>query len=484
VVRDSLCQRNHHRHLVVGQRLTIESRHLEHLTDLVGMDRAGVVELDAEELLSRLVVVDEVAVIVHHPDRHSQIAGNLTEQDHLHRMLVAHRPQATGFACRGPRKKAQLQVTVESGISITQTYCECYCASSGRSEQRAIKGEKGQRLMRGKIRGRVASLVMLAMFAASFGISTAALAAPVKELRVTVTPAVAVDATATNFTVTITNLGPSAQLGGVEITSPFSVNTVSGVTAPAGKSWTSEGLTIEKVRLTANTLNDRLSPGQSVSVVINATTPDIDTSVNDVDQVSSWLGIGRQANSFNDQMGGNDVTQAFANRQGTFITRDGSGLISTVLGTHQTLVRSGRAVDCSGPGPCSQSDTQSQTTVTVSATGCNDGTLVVDASNLFANQVGAAAFYDYLDGGCSPGTVVTVDIAYPKSLVNNSKALTYIAVYGKDISGLDPNYVGDNVPLPECGGSITVNCVVKAATKGSNAQLRMLLTDPGAGAFR
>jgi hypothetical protein len=339
--------------------------------------------------------------------------------------------------------------------------------------------------MRGKIRGRVAPFVVLAMLAASFGISTAALAAPVKELRVTVAPAVAVDATATNFTVTITNLGPSSQLGAAEITSPISINSVSGVTAPAGKSWTAELVPgTDKVRLTANTLTDRLSPGQSVSVVINATTPDINTGVNDVDQVLSWLAAGRQANTFNDQMGGNDVAQAFANRQGAFIFRDGSGLISTVLGTHQTLVRSGRAVDCSGPGPCSQSDTQSQTTVTVSAASCNSGTLVVDASNLFANQVGAAAFYDYLDGGCSPGTVVTVDIAYPKSLVSNSKALTYIAVYGKDISSLDPIYVGDNVPLPECGGSFTVNCVVKAATKGSNAQLRMLLTDPGAGAFR
>lgn len=345
--------------------------------------------------------------------------------------------------------------------------------------------------MAGKLRSRVMTTAILGMLAGVLAAGSAAQAAPVKELLVTVQPAVAVDATATNFTVSITNLATdTAQVGAVEITSPFSINSVSAVTAPAGKSWTSlwpvTGLTSDKVRLTANTLTDRLLPGQSVSVVINATTPDINIGVNDVDGLFSWLAIGRQANNFNDQMGGNDVTQAFANRQGTFVIRDGSGLDSTALGTHQTLVRSGTAVDCS-KGPCTASDTQNLTTVTVTATGCGAGTLVVDASILFTNQVGAAAFYDYLSGqaGCPQGTVVTVDFAYPKSLVTNSKALTYVADYaGKDISDLDPNYVGDGVPLPECGGDITVNCVVKAGTKGSNAQLLMLLTDPGAGAFR
>lgn len=341
--------------------------------------------------------------------------------------------------------------------------------------------------MRGKIRGRVAPFVVLAMLAASFGISTAALADPVKELRVTVEPAVAVDATATSFTVTVTNLASNtSQLGAVELTSPFSIGAVSGVTAPTGKSWTSTwpiaGLSTDKIRLTANTLTDRLVPGESLSVVIDATTPDINDEVNDVDQVYNWFAEGRQANTFNDQRGGNEVTQAFANREGTFVFRDGSGLVSTTLGTHQTLLRSGTAVDCSA-GPCSGTDTQNLTTVTVTATGCNSGTLVVDASsNLFENQIGAAGFYDYFDGVCHEGSIVTVDIAYAKSLVPNPSSISsFVAIYGKDVSTLDPAYVGDGNPLPKCDKNVSVNCVasVKGGSATIDAQIKMLLTDPG-----
>ena len=339
--------------------------------------------------------------------------------------------------------------------------------------------------MSGSIRRRLMLVAVLAMLAALVGAGSVAQAAPVKELRVTVEPAVAVDATATEFTVTITNLATdNAQLGAVEITSPFDVNSVSGVTAPAGTSWTSEwpvtGQTPDKVRLTADTLQDRLLPGQSVSLVIGATTPDINTGINDVDQVFNWNANGRQANTFNDQMGGNEVTQAFANRDGTFVFRDGSGLASTALGTNQTLLRSGTASDCSA-GPCSASDTQSQTTVTVTAAGCNSGTLLVDAGNLFPDQLGAAGFYDYFDGSCPEGSMVTVDISYAKSEVSSPGAISFFAaVYVKDITALDPNYVGDGNPLPKCGKDVPVNCV--ASLKGGSsvtAQIKMLLTDPG-----
>jgi hypothetical protein len=341
--------------------------------------------------------------------------------------------------------------------------------------------------MSGRIRRRLVVLAVLGMLAALTAAGTVAQAAPVKELRVTVEPAVAADASVTDFTVTITNLATdNAQLGSVEIASPFTVNSVSGVTAPSGKSWTSEwpvtGLT-DKVRLTANTLTDRLTPGQSVQVVVNATTPDLFGGINDADQVFDWLAAGRQANTFNDQMGGNDVNQAFANRQGTFLFRDGSGLLSTTLGTHQTLVRTGESADCSTQA-CTASDTQNQTKVTVTAAGCNSGTLVVDASslNLVNGQIGAAAFYDYFDGLCPENTIATVDIAYSKSLVPNPGAISaFTATYVKSITHLDPNYVGDGNPLPSCDKKVTVNCVVfvKGGSNTVNAQIKTLLTDPG-----
>jgi hypothetical protein len=335
--------------------------------------------------------------------------------------------------------------------------------------------------MVGKRSSRVLAITIFGLLVGVFGGGPVAQGAPVKELRVTVEPAVAADDWATDFIVTITNLGPSAQLGAVQITSPFSVNDVTGIDA-SGKMWTTPWQASDPdpdtIRLVANTLSDRLAPGQSVRVIVNATTPDINDEANNVDQFFPWLAEGRQANNFNDQQGGNEITQnKVATREGSFLFRDESGLTSTGLRTHEVLVRSGAAVDC-GMGACTEDDTFEGTKVTVTVPGCMDGTLVVDAGFLFDGQVGAAAFYDYF-GDCPEGTIVTVDIMFPKSLVNNAKALNYFAVYGKDIPGFDPN-----VPLPECGGSVTVNCVVKAATKGSNAQLKMLLTDPGAGAFR
>jgi hypothetical protein len=122
--------------------------------------------------------------------------------------------------------------------------------------------------------------------------------------------------------------------------------------------------------------------------------------------------------------------------------------------------------------------------VTVTATGCNTGTLVVDASNLnlVEGQIGAAGFYDYFDGACSEGSIVTVDISYAKSLVPNPGAISaFTATYVKNILTLDPKYVGDGNPLPSCDKKVTVNCVVfvKGGSASVDAQIKMLLTDPG-----
>jgi hypothetical protein len=337
---------------------------------------------------------------------------------------------------------------------------------------------------------------------ALLGATATAQADPLKELHVTVEPAIVTDDDSVDFTVTFTNLN-SPQLGAVGITSPFTVNAVDenlstfDSNGPLSKAWSLASVEGDVVRFTADTQTDRLLPGESVSVVITAITPDINADTNDSDEVHSWLAAGRQANTFNDAMGGNDVTQAFQDRDGTFVFRSEDGITTSSLGTHQTLVVSGSAVDCS-TGPCKGSDIQTSTTVTITVEGCSTGTLVVDATDLFADQVGAAAFYHYLypidpntglPTACAFGSPVTVDFLYDKTLGVKAGELFFVAIYGEiDISEWDPLYVGDETPLPKCDKNRTVNCVefVKGGSLGVNAQIKMVLVpfDPGGIAFR
>lgn len=319
-----------------------------------------------------------------------------------------------------------------------------------------------------KTRVRLAVLSALAALAALMAGGTAAQADPMKYLIVDVTPSTATAMVQETFTVDVTN-APSnnTELGAVEITSPFDITGVVSVAGtfasnetPLTKSWTLtwDG-TSKKFQLTANTQMDRLSPGEFVSVEVDATPPypyDNSTPYN-------WKAVGRQANTFNDGVDGNIVFQDLS--QGSYTT--------TVTGT---------AVDCS-EGPCKGSQTASQTAVTVSAD-CLSGMLVVDTTlNVDPNQIGAAAFFSYFSGDCE-GEIATVAFSFAKSLVGSPGGLEFAADYGsKDINALYgyPSYV-NGTTFPSCNANkgVVVNCVdsLKGGSTSVDATIKMVLTDP------
>ena len=110
---------------------------------------------------------------------------------------------------------------------------------------------------------------------------------------------------------------------------------------------------------------------------------------------------------------------------------------------------------------------------------CDSGTLVVDATDGFdVDQVGAAAYFTYLDGTCPEGTIAHVTITWDKSLKVQQNKVEIVAFYEKDSSDLD-DYV-DGTPMPDCVDEFDVNCVDSISTgkDGTTAQFRMLLTDP------
>jgi hypothetical protein len=346
-------------------------------------------------------------------------------------------------------------------------------------------------------RRRVGVFGLALLIAMSWGIFTVQ-AAPVKNFLVTVNPPVAVDDTATEFTLMVTNLDNNV-LGAVQVAVPegLVVNSVAQpLVTPSSKTWVSEWPVAGDagtIRIRAATQTDRLGLGDTVTIAVNATTPDINQATNDVDLVTTWAAEGRQANNFNSD--GNDFAQAFQERGQTFVFRDGDGLANTQLLTNQVLVVSGTASDCAVK--CSGTDTQDAVTVTITVQGCDVGTLVVDATDLFAGDdpISVGGFYHYLDdqGTCIPANPssaprVTVDFLYDKSLGVKPGELSFAAYYGVPITEYDPLYVGDGNTLPVCKGAITVNCVasIKGAKDGVTARVILILlaSDPGAAGFR
>ena len=51
------------------------------------MQGPGVIEIDPKQSFGRLVVIEQGALLIHHPHRDRQIAGGLPEQDHLDWLL-------------------------------------------------------------------------------------------------------------------------------------------------------------------------------------------------------------------------------------------------------------------------------------------------------------------------------------------------------------------------------------------------------------
>lgn len=352
---------------------------------------------------------------------------------------------------------------------------------------------------------RFGVLLALALVASMLGVNVA-LADPVKFFLVEVDPPVAVDDTNTAFTVTVTNVSQNV-LGAVEITVPsgFTVNSVGATpTTSSGQTWVSEwpvAGNASKFRLLAASQTDRLATNQSVSIGVNARTPDIDSvdNENDVDQVGLfWTGEGRQANNFNS--GGNDFLQTFETRGDNFVYRDGTGLEPYALQTHETLVISGTANPCTSNG-CQGNDSQSyldlaNVTVTISVERCAVGTLVVDATDfLEGDQDVMTGFYHYLPGSETASCFdpadpkrVFVDFFLPKELGVKPGDITFRAYYGVDITEFDPQYVGDDTPLPKCSKTILFNCDGGASGGQAGTTARMVLilvpTDPGGSLFR
>jgi hypothetical protein len=367
--------------------------------------------------------------------------------------------------------------------------------------------------MSGRIRTRFGLAVVVGLLMSLVGGMSAAYGAPAqKTFTFEVNPAVAADDTDTSFEFEVVNTSANAPLGALSISLPtgfsaLSVNSI--VTSPAGRNWTGtvSGTT---VRLVAQTTNDRLQPGQSLVATVLIHTKDINTVTNDVDEIHTFSAVGRQANNFNDQKGANDVfQQTFTRTIGALIYRDGDGLEQVTLDSNQILLVSGEVADCSGSGPCTATDVQNFTTVTITAPGCNvEGTtLVADATAPFAEvqtgtAVGEAAFFHYLydpEGApCPFGSNVDVTILHGKDLKLKANELKVANFYGVDISEYDPYYVGDGVALPSCGADVpsvadpavvyTTNCLVDitSGSDGITIRLKAVLTptDPGSVTFR
>lgn len=367
--------------------------------------------------------------------------------------------------------------------------------------------------MIGKSRNRIGLAVVVGLLMSLMGGMSAAYGAPSqKTFTFEVNPAVAADDTETSFEFEVVNTSAKAPLGAVSVSLPTGFNALSVdsiVTSPAGKNWTgtASGTT---VRLAAVTTNDRLQPGQSLVATVLVHTKDINTETNDVDEIHTFNAVGRQANNFNDQNGANDVFQTtFARTIGALIYRDADSLEQVTLDSNQILLVSGETADCSGSQPCTATDVQNFTTVTITAPGCNVAgtTLVADATEPFAEvqtgtAVGEAAFFHYLydpeAAPCPFGSTVDVTILHGKELKLKANELKVANFYAVDISEYDPYYVGDGVALPNCGSDVpsvvdpsvlyTTNCLVdiSSGSDGITIQLKAVLTptDPGSVTFR
>ena len=83
-----LAQRDDNREVVIGDCRPVELGDIPCSDQLLGGHRAHIVELHPEQPFGGLVVIDQVSRFIHHPHRDGQVAGELPEEDHLHRLLL------------------------------------------------------------------------------------------------------------------------------------------------------------------------------------------------------------------------------------------------------------------------------------------------------------------------------------------------------------------------------------------------------------
>jgi hypothetical protein len=366
--------------------------------------------------------------------------------------------------------------------------------------------------MRGKIRVRFAVLAALAALAALLATTATASADPEKNYLIEVTPAVAADNSIQQFNVRFTNVDGNNPLGGIELYP--AVSTLNGEVVAfslvppveAGDVSVSDPTNLwsatvvgETVRLLAADPDSRLSTGEWIELAVTYSTPDVDALnvENDIDLVFDFPSEARQANNFN--AGGNDFFPVTQDRDDPVTYRDGDGFTDPVfLQSNQVLVVSGTTNDCSVD--CSGTDTQTGITVEISVENCDTGTLVVDATDLFAGASDIiSGVYNYLpvsefETCFDPEQLKRVFIDYTipgpvaRDLGVKAKDITAVAYYGIDITGYDPDYVGDGEILPECDDVRTFNCAVPASNgpNGIEAETVLILlpTDPGTSLYR
>jgi hypothetical protein len=363
--------------------------------------------------------------------------------------------------------------------------------------------------MQGKIQVRLAVLVALAALAALLASTATASADPEKNFLVEVAPAVAVDDSTQAFDFTFTNVDANNPLGGIEIDPATAVLsgepvffTLSAVGDPSLGTWsvTNDGTTVQ---LLANDSAARLTFGQSISITVTYDIPDINVDLNDIDLIYTFPVEGRQANNFNSE--GNVFIPTTETRE-QLAFRDGDGLEPVSLQSNQVLVVSGEVYECTGD--CFGSDTQTGITVDVTIEGCASGTLVVDATDLFAGQSDIiSGFYNYLPveetQSCYDPAVLksaliefTIPGEVARALNVKAKDITAAAHYGVDLADFyDPAvhpeidaYVGDGQTLPACDDSTAVNCFIPASNGPNGIEAGVVLvfipTDPGGVLFR
>jgi hypothetical protein len=240
--------------------------------------------------------------------------------------------------------------------------------------------------MRRSKRGRSAFAVLVTL-GLIFGVVSVGVAAPEKKSFTTeITPTTATAGTNVGFTLTITNTSDSAPLGASRITVPDGF-VVEAVAVEPGRNWSL--VSTDPIVIVANDIASRLSPGQSISVSIDAVTP-----LQDGDESYRFEVESRQANNFNGNR--NDL--------------NGTGPVVTVTGS---------AVACERGSSCSTGHSEAGTNVDVTTTCAADAAecanLIVDLDTNCLDQLCAGRAALWVPPTENAAATVEVVLTVPKS---------------------------------------------------------------------
>lgn len=234
----------------------------------------------------------------------------------------------------------------------------------------------------------------MVVFGLVVGVVSPSFAAPVgKSFTTEITPDTATAGTGVSFTLTITNTSDSAPLGASRITVPDGF-VVDAVEVEAGRNWSL--VSTDPIMILAESSGARLSPGQSITVDIDAVTP-----LQNGDDAYEFEVESRQANNFNGQK--NDL--------------NGSGPVVTVTGS---------AVACERGNSCQTGHSEAGTSVEVTTTCAVDAVectnLIVDLDTNCLNQACAGRAAVWIPPTENTGGTVQVVLKVPKSAFGKAGA--------------------------------------------------------------